>query len=100
MPLLHIHLQDGFVGEPVVIRLAGRTLSEKSQVRTRPQIGLAEIIELDLPAGHHTLEVALPERGQTDTIPLDLDRELYLGITVDSEGSLQHRTSEGTFGYL
>ena len=100
MPLLHVHLQDGFVGEPVVIRLAGRTLSEKSHVRTRPQLGLAENFELDLPAGHHTLEVTLPERDQTDTIPLDLDRELHLGITIDPDGSLRHRTSEGTFGYL
>jgi hypothetical protein len=100
VPLLHVHLQDGFVGEPVVIRLGGRTLSEKSQVRTRPQLGLAEVFELDLPAGSHTLEVTLPKRDQTDTIPLDLDRELHLGITIDADGSLRHRISEGTFGYL
>jgi hypothetical protein len=100
MAVLHVHLQDGFSGEPVTIRLDGRTVVEKSSVKTRPQLGLAEIIELSPPHGRLTLEVQVPAQVLRETITLDPDRDLYLGLSLRADGTLSHQVSESPFGYV
>lgn len=100
MATLQVHLQEGFEGEPVVLRLGGRIVADRPSVSTRPQLGLAEIVRLDVPPGHHVLEVALPARHRSEEIPFDLDRELHLALSLERDGTLRHRSSESTFGYV
>lgn len=100
MAVLHVHLQDGFSGEPVRIRLDGKTVIENSAVTTRPQLGLAEIIPLELPAGRHTLEVQVPAHTQAETITLQPGQELHLGLSLGPDGGLSLRISESPFGYV
>lgn len=100
MAMLYVHLQDGFSGEPVTIRLDGKTVAENSAVKTRPQLGLAEIIPLEVPPGRHTLEVQVPAHTQVETITLGPDQELYIGLSLNPDGGLSHRISESPFGYV
>lgn len=43
-----IDLQDGFMGEPVIIRANGETVFASNSVQTRMQTGFACAVELDL----------------------------------------------------
>ncbi|MFL5403888.1 MAG: hypothetical protein ACJ8BF_13835 [Gemmatimonadales bacterium] len=100
MSTVHVHLQEGFDGEPVILRLDGRVVANRATVRTRQQLGLAEIIQLDTSPGHHELEVVLPARNRVQTIPFDLQQELHLGLNLESDGVVTHRISQSTFGYV
>jgi len=100
MSVLHVHLQDGFSGEPVTIRLNGQTVVQKPSVKTRPQLGLAEIIDLSPPHGRVTLEIQVPAQVLSETITLDPSRDLYLGLSLQADGTLTHQVSESPFGYV
>ena len=100
MAMLHIHLQEGFSGEPVTIRLNGRTVVEKQSVKTRPQLGLAEIIDLSPPHGRLTLEIQVPAQVLSEILTLDPNRELYFGLSLRADGTLSHKVSESPFGYV
>jgi hypothetical protein len=100
MAVLHVHLQDGFSGEPVRIRLDGKTVIENPAVTTRPQLGLAELIPLELPAGRHTLEVQVPAHTQVQTFTLTSGQELHVGLSLNPDGGLSYRISESPFGYV
>ena len=101
MLTLHLHLQDGFAGEPVEVRVDGRTAWEKAQVRTRPQLGLADAIELQVPRGEVSVEVRLAGRdAQACAVTLDAARTPFLGVSLDAEGRLVHKLSPDTFGYV
>jgi len=100
MSVLHVHLQDGFSGEPVTIRLNGQTVVQKPSVKTRPQLGLAEIIDLSPPHGRVTLEIQVPAQVLSETITLEPSRDLYLGLSLRADGTLTHQVSESPFGYV
>jgi hypothetical protein len=98
MPLLHVDLQEGFGGEPVLITVNGRELFRKDGVRTRTQIGLADSVEETLPAGDIRIEVTA--RGTTHAIAAPLSADLYLGVSITPEGRIVHKQSAHAFGYV
>jgi hypothetical protein len=97
MPLLHVDLQEGFIGEAVVASVNGRELFRKEGVRTRTQIGLADSFELVLPPG--PTEITLTARGKTHAISASLSTDTYIGVSLTPEGSLVHKQSAHAFGY-
>ena len=99
MPLLHVDLQEGFLGEPVVATVNGRELFRKDGVRTRTQIGLADSFEIkELPPG--PTEIALTARGATEEISVSLSADLYIGVSLTPEGRIVHKQSAHAFGYV
>jgi len=99
MPVLHVALQEGFDNDTVVVRVNGRQALAQDGVRTRRQIGLAGSVEVEVAEGAATVEIALPSRGLSATIPLVLPGPRYVGVSVDREG-IRHRLSTEPFGYL
>ena len=98
MPLLHVDLQEGFLGEPVAATVNGRELFRKDGVRTRTQIGLADSFEVVMPPG--PVEIALTARGTTHDISVSLSSDLYIGVSITPEGSIVHKQSAQAFGYV
>jgi hypothetical protein len=100
MPTLHVHLQDGFAGERATVVVNGRTAWEHPHLRTRPQLGLAEAVELEVPAGDVTVEVRLAGAARTHALVVDAERTPYLGVSLGPDGALRHTLSPTTFGYV
>jgi hypothetical protein len=98
MPLLHVALQEGFSGEPVVVSVNDRELFRKDDVRTRTQIGRADSFELTLPAGD--TRIAVTARGTTTPIPVSLSGDQYVGVSLTPQGTIVHKLSTEPFGYL
>jgi hypothetical protein len=99
MHTLRVDLQEGFDGDTVAVRLNGRELFHKSGVRTRLQIGLAQLVETEIPEGDAIVEVTLEERRLEVKIPLKVAAATYVGISVTGDG-LIHQVSAEPFGYL
>ena len=97
MPLLHVDLQEGFLGEAVVASVNGRELFRKDGVRTRTQIGLADSFELVLPPG--PIAITLTARGETHDISASLSTDTYIGVSLTPEGRIVHKQSTHAFGY-
>ena len=100
MTTLHVHLQDGFSNHRVTVSVDGRLASDKPNVRTRPQLGLADTVDLPVPDGDVTVLVELPDSGQSQTVVLNAATTPFLGLSVAPDGSLTHTLSDTTFGYL
>lgn len=97
MPVLHVDLQEGFLGDPVVISANGDTRSLAS-VRTRNQIGRADSLEWTLPAGD--AEITITVRNATERIRTALQGDVYIGISLTPDGQVIHRVSEEPFRYM
>jgi hypothetical protein len=98
MPLLHVALQEGFTGEPVVISVNGREIFHKTAVTTRTQIGLADSVEQTVPAGDAIIEVSAG--GARARIPAPLTTDLYVGVSLTPDKQIVHRSSTQAFGYV
>ena len=97
--VLSIALQDGFEGEPVVVRVNGKEVYRKNSVQTDYRISLADSFEVPLPDDPITVEVELPQRNARATQPIEAEGTVYVGVSW-LEGKLQFRISDTPFGYL
>lgn len=100
MPTLHLHLREGFESERVVVRVNDRVAVDEPTVRTRMQVGLAAIHEVDVPDGPVAVEVALPGRRRTRTLMVDASRVPYLGVSVAPDGDVAFESTAEAFGYV
>ncbi len=102
MPLLHVAFQEGFMDDIVVVRVNGKEVCRKPNVKTRLQIGYADSCEVDVRENMVNLEVVLPLRSLTKSIPVVFDRSapVYLGLSITPEGRISERISREPFGYL
>lgn len=100
MPLFHTALQEGFAGDEVVLRIGGREVFHQPNVKTRTQIGLAASHESQVPAGPLSVEVSLPRRNLQLTLPLQIAKDTFLGVSVSPDGKLQHVVAHEPFGYV
>ncbi len=96
---LVIHLQEGFEGDLVVIRLDGQEVFRKAEVRTRYQISRAESIDIEAPPGRHAVEVSLPDKGIKQEIAVDLEATPFLGVSLE-RGALLFKPSNAAFRYV
>ena len=98
--MLHTALQEGFTGDEVILRIDGREVFHKTGVKTRLQIGLAATHEVQVTQGPVSLEVELPGRRLTQTLPLNVSDDTYLGVSLEPVGTLRHVVSREPFGYV
>ena len=96
---LVIHLQEGFEGDSVVIRLDGHEVFRKAEVRTRYQISRAERVEIEAAPGRHTVEVSLPDKGIKDEVVVDAEATPFLGVSLEQD-ALVFKSSSEAFRYL
>lgn len=99
MKTLHVDLQTGFEGDTVTVIVDGDTVYNDSEVNTSLMTGLAASFEVSVGAGTHQIEVRLPGRAITGSTSVEMDQELYLGISIENE-EVVFRLSEEPFGYM
>jgi hypothetical protein len=101
MPSLCIDLREGFLDDIVVVRINNEEY-HKPQVSTRLQLGYADSLEIDVRESTVDVEIVLPSRGLSKSIPIVFDRSdtVYLGLSVTAEGEISERISHEPFGYL
>lgn len=99
MAQLHVALQEGFEGETVVIRVAGKEVFRKDSVTTKLQIGFAESFEMNVEEGPVNLEIALPSKALSKAIDLQVTNTIYVGVSVIA-GQVEYRISQDQFGYV
>ncbi len=98
MAQLTIALEEGFDDTHVVVRVNGVSQLDDPSISTRPQIGLARSLTVEVPDGPVTVDVELPELSLGQRIDLDVRNGPHLGLSI-SGGTLTHRVSEEPFRY-
>lgn len=98
MTMLHIALQDGFLGGPVAIRLDGREVYRKVDVKTDLRISRADGLDVEAPEGDATVEVEA--RGLSSKASVDATRTPYLSVDLDPDGHPRLRASAEPFAYM
>jgi len=97
---VHVALQEGFVHDRVVVRINGADVADRPDVTTRNQIGLAEAVEVEVPRGETTVEVAVPERDLVGTTRVTVEEgTVYVGASIE-QGRVELRAQREAFGYL
>jgi hypothetical protein len=98
MTRLGIHLQDGFTGDEIVVKINGEERLRRKDVRTKRVLGLAEHAELDVDDGPLSIAVSVPSRGLEKRIELEGSDEAYIGISLIDDDIRMIR-SKTPFGY-
>jgi protein involved in polysaccharide export with SLBB domain len=91
-----IHVQEGFTGETVDIRVNGAEVS-RFAATTRPQIGLAHIERLQLSPGD-TVQISIQASG-TSVIFIPKPKEIYVRVNLVQK-KLEINLSRSSPGYL
>lgn len=101
MPTLHVALEEGFDHDEVRILVDGVEVYRKQDVSTRLQIGLADSFDVDVGSGPAVgIDVALPARQREQHLTVAVQAPMFLGISLDGSGQVQHRLSSTPFGYV
>jgi hypothetical protein len=98
MPVLHIDIQEGFDQDAVIILVNDQSVFHKESVSTRMQIGLADRVQTEVPLGAVTVKVSLPRKRLSTSIPVNIDGETYMGISVE-ENSITCQINTSPFRY-
>lgn len=98
VPRIRVDLQDGFDGDEVVVRVAGREVYRDEDVRTLTVIGRAATFTADVPAGKVAVDIELPRRGLEHRVVLDAAETPNLGVSATG-AMLTHRVASEPFGY-
>lgn len=98
MPKLRVDFQEGFAGQDVVLRAAGRERF-RGPLKTRMQTGLAALVELTEPAARVALEIDVSGSSPLQ-FDVQLDRDTYVCISRDARGGLTHEMVFDPPGYL
>lgn len=95
---LHVDLTDGFDDDRVEVSVNGEVQFDKSAT-TRTQIGRAASFEVDVDQEAVQVVVRVPDRGLTATRDIQLDDDHWLGVGVDSGGSIEIVDQPTPFGF-
>lgn len=96
---LHIDLQDGFQSDRVRIVVNGEEVFDVTDVTTMLLLGYAEQITIDVDGDAANVEIELPDRRLREAFDLDMEGDLWLGISVNPSG-ITHVISDSPFMYL
>src|SRR5207248_611484 len=100
MPHLHLALHDGFHGDDVVVIVDGIEAVRKSAVTTRHQIGYADSIDLNVPAGDVQITLNIPTRAASGSTSVHVQDATYVEASIDTGGNISYHASEEPFRYL
>jgi S-adenosylmethionine hydrolase len=97
---LVIDLQEGFKEDTVVIRVNGREIFNKEDVSTDYSLGRADSVETQVLRGSSVrLEVAVPSQQLSESLALEVSKDVYLGVSV-RDGKIDHQLSDEPFKYF
>ena len=101
MSLVHIAFKEGFQNDALVVRLNQAEVYRRADMKTRMQIGLAGSFELNAAPGPTELQVEVPTRKSSVTIPIEVPPvgDLYLAVSLSPDGAITYRSSEEPFRY-
>jgi hypothetical protein len=98
MAVLHIALEEGFSDDEIVVAVDQAEVLHRAGVSTRMQLGLADATDATVDPGRHLVTVSA--RGSSRSIDIEVEDELFLGISLSRSGALEHRISREPFGYV
>jgi hypothetical protein len=96
---LHIHLEEGFANDAVVVRIGGIWVAERTGVTTRTQLGLATIVEESVEPARVTVTLEVPTRRTAVEVTVDPRETPYIGCSLDAAGQPSCRLSREILGY-
>jgi len=99
VPTLKVDFQEGFTGRTVILRINGKEVY-RAEPRTRTQIGLADSRSFELPAQKVTLDCDIPDAGVSKALVLDLNKNSFVGVSLENGGAVSFKVSNEPFGYL
>jgi hypothetical protein len=99
MPTLHVALQEGFASDRVVIQVNGAEVASRPAVTTRNQIGFAESIEVEVPAGTTAVHIEVPTQSLSSSAQVQVEGTTYVGVSIQG-GSLNFQQQREPFGFL
>ena len=89
MSILCVHLQEGFDGDLVIIRMNGAEWARRPYVLTQPLLGYAEFVDLPkLTEADIRLDVSLPNRGLDQSATVSGAGDTFIAANVE-DGRLQ-----------
>ncbi len=100
MPTLTIDLQDVFKRDRVIVRLGGQQVWSSNDVTTDMSCSLADRVELEVRDRPTTVEVALPSRGLSGRIDVDVASTPFLGVQLTEFGDIRFELSDEPFDYF
>lgn len=98
---ISLALQEGFVDDTVRISTGNRVIHQLEHVKTRTQIGLAQMLEITLSEGEDKVKVEIPAKALEATLDLGASAATNWAISVNSDQmKLDVIQSAVPFGYL
>jgi hypothetical protein len=98
--MLRIHLQEGFSGDTVIIRVDGREVARREGVTTQTQIGAAEVVDVEVGTGPVSVETEVVTKGIAGAIRIERPGETgHVGISVAEGGRMEQRAQKEPFLY-
>jgi len=98
MGKIHVAFHDGFDGQMVRLMIDSREVFSQ-ELKTRYQIGYAASYEVTVANGKHELIVQIDDTKSTMNVEVS-DGTLYIGVSRESDGRLQMRSTTEPFRYL
>jgi hypothetical protein len=99
MPLLHIAFQEGFEDDTVVVRIAGREVFRKDNVKTSTQVRYATSFDTNSYDGSVSVDIVLPIKNLSETVQLQLLVATFVGVSIRQD-KITYRISTEPFRYL
>jgi len=100
VPVLRIHLQEGFSGDTVIIRVGGREVARREGVTTLTQIGVADVFDLEVGTEPVSVETEVVTRGIAGAIRIEAPGETgHVGISVVEGGRLEQKAQKEPYLY-
>ena len=98
MSKLCVDFQEGFAHDEVHVRVNGQEQLKKTGVTTNRLLGIASSEEIEVPNGRITVDIQIPTKNLSKTIPLEISGSDYLGVSIEN-GKIEHIASRTPFGY-
>ncbi len=99
IPILTVHLREGFFQTAVIVRLNGEE-RYRSEATTRTQIGLAAMVPLKVPAGNVNVEILFPSLNQSIRTIVPVCTDTHLGIDLDKNSRISWCVQTEPFQYM
>jgi len=84
MPVLNVHLTDGFADDHVIVSVDGTKVFDRADVTTNKLLGTAASLPpVDVAADKAEITLDIPEKGFRGTVSVDLAKGSHVPIALD-----------------